>query len=133
EKTFSLPSGATATCATCHSVPEVGGLSSFRMIDNGVSDPARRAPEVPLYTFRNKTTGDLVRTTDPGRALITGLWSDMNKFKVPGLRALAARAPFFHDGSARDLKAVVDFYEDRFHIDFSDGEEDHLVKFLESL
>ncbi|HXU81517.1 MAG TPA: hypothetical protein VN914_08970 [Polyangia bacterium] len=133
EKTFSLPSGATATCATCHSVPEVGGLSSFRMIDNGVSDPARRAPEVPLYTFRNKTTGDLVRTTDPGRALITGLWADMNKFKVPGLRALAARAPFFHDGSARDLKAVVDFYEDRFHIDFSDGEEDHLVKFLESL
>jgi cytochrome c peroxidase len=133
EKEFSFPSGAKATCATCHSVPAIGGLSTFRMIDDGVSDPARRSSDVPLYTFRNKTTGDVLQTTDPGRALITGLWADMNKFKVPGLRALAARAPYFHDGSARDLWAVVDFYRRRFNIDFSDDERDHLVRFLASL
>ena len=133
EKTFTTPAGFTATCASCHNVPEIGGLATFRMIDNGVSDPSRRSPDVPLYTFRNKTTGDIIQTTDPGRALITGLWADMNKFKVPGLRALAARAPYFHDGSARDLDAVVDFYEERFHIDFDEDEKDHLVTFLESL
>jgi cytochrome c peroxidase len=133
EKQLTFPNGGKGTCATCHNVPEIGGFASFRMIDDGVSDPARRSSSVPLYTFRNKVTGELVQTTDPGRALITGLWADMNKFKVPGLRALAARAPFFHDGSAPDLNAVVDFYRRRFKIDFSDDEQDHLVRFLASL
>jgi cytochrome c peroxidase len=132
-KTFSLPGGGTATCSSCHTIPDVGGASSFRMIDIGISDPARRSNAVPLYTFRNKTTGAVIQTTDPGRALITGLWADMNRFKVPGLRALAARAPYFHDGSARSLGEVVNHYQARFSIQFSYGEKDALIKFLETL
>ncbi len=34
-------------------------------------------------------------TTDPGRALRSGRWGDMDLFKTPSLRGLAARAPFF--------------------------------------
>jgi len=132
-KLFTFPSGATGTCSSCHSVPEVGAASSFRMIDIGISDPARRSSQVPLYTFRHKVTGEIIQTTDPGRALITGLWADMNKFKVPSLRALAARAPYFHDGSARSLGDVVNHYQARFDIEFSNGEKDALIKFLESL
>ena len=48
---------------------------------------------MPLYTLRNNATGETVQTTDPGRALITGQWADIGKFKGPILRgAGGARA-----------------------------------------
>ena len=52
-----------------------------------------------------------MQTTDPGRALITGKWADIGKFKGPILRGLAARAPYFHNGFAATLDDVVDFYD----------------------
>ena len=55
-----------------------------------------------------------MKTTDPGRALITGKWKHMSLFKGPILRGLAARAPYFHNGSAATLDEVVDFYDTRF-------------------
>ena len=88
---------------------------------------------MPLYTLRNKATGDRVQTTDPGRALITGKWKDIGRFKGPILRGLAARAPYFHDGSAKDLQTVVEFYESRFGIGFTQQEKDDLVAFLRTL
>ena len=48
--------------------------------------------------------------------MITGRWTDIGKFKGPVLRALAARPPYFHNGSADTLEQVVDFYETRFHM-----------------
>ncbi|HKQ71239.1 MAG TPA: hypothetical protein VJT73_17970 [Polyangiaceae bacterium] len=121
------------TCSGCHTVPNVGSHSTFRMFDVGISKPERRAASVPLYTFRNKATGELVQTTDPGRALISGLWADMNKFKVPGLRGLAARAPYFHDGSVTSLAGVVAHYDQHFNIGFSTEEKSNLEAFLEAL
>jgi cytochrome c peroxidase len=50
------------------------------------------------------------------RALITGLWADIGKVKGPNLRGLAARAPYFHNGSAESLSDIVTFYEKRFRI-----------------
>ena len=88
---------------------------------------------MPLYTFRHKTTGETIQTTDPGRALITGLWSDMNRFRAPSLRGLSSRPPYFHDGSARDLRAVVDHYDRHFAMELSSDERRQLVSFLESL
>ena len=75
----------------------------------------------------------VVQSTDPGRALITGKWSDIGKFKGPTLRALAPRAPYFHNGSAKDLNEVVDFYNTRFGIGFTDQEREDLVAFLKAL
>ena len=40
----------------------------------------------------------------------TGKWNDIGKFKGPVLRALAARDPYFHDGSAATLEEVVEHY-----------------------
>ena len=88
---------------------------------------------MPLYTLRNKTTGAKVQTTDPGRALITGHWADVGKFKGPILRGLAGRAPYFHNGSAAALGDVVDFYDTRFGVGFSAQEKRDLVAFLKSL
>ena len=50
------------------------------------------------------------------RALITGKWADIGKFKGPVLRGLASRAPYFHNGSAATLDNAVDFYNTRFAI-----------------
>ncbi len=52
---------------------------------------------------------------------------------MPQLRALAARAPYFHDGSAKDLNGVVDFYNQRFAINLTAQEKTDLVNFLSAL
>ena len=121
------------TCTTCHNTPNAGNHSIPLPLDIGVADASRRTPDLPLYTLRNKTTGATVQTTDPGRALITGRWQDIGRFKGPTLRALAARAPYFHNGSAKDLNELVRFYDQRFGIGFSDQEREDLVAFLKAL
>ncbi len=129
-----LPPGVTSgTCAGCHRVPNQGNTSGVSLLNIGISDGARRTPDLPLYTLKNKTTGATLKTSDPGRAAVTGLWADIGKFKVPGLRGLAARAPYFHDGSAASLEAVVGFYNGRFSIGLTDKDRADLVSFLRAL
>ena len=48
-------------------------------------------------------------------------------------RGLAARAPYFSNGSARTLRELVDFYDRRFNIQYSDAEKQDLVNFLGTL
>jgi cytochrome c peroxidase len=121
------------TCTTCHNTPEAGDHSVPMPLDIGLTDASRRTPDMPLYTLRNKSTGQVVQSTDPGRALITGKWNDIGKFKGPTLRALAPRAPYFHNGFAKDLNEVVNFYNTRFGIGFTDQEREDLVAFLKAL
>jgi cytochrome c peroxidase len=121
------------TCTTCHDSPNAGDHSIPAPLDIGLTDESRRTPDMPLYRLRNKQTGEVVATTDPGRALVTGLWKDIGRFKGPILRGLAARAPYFHNGFAADLDAVVDFYNQRFDIGLTTQEHDDLVAFLRAL
>ncbi len=121
------------TCTTCHDSPNIGNHSVPLAINIGISDASRRTPDMPLYALRNKATGEIVQTTDPGRALITGKWVDIGKFKGPVLRALPTRAPYFHNGSAASLSDVLDFYNERFAIGFSAQEKDDLIAFLRTL
>ena len=65
--------------------------------------------------------------------MVTGRWADIGKFKGPVLRALSARAPFFHNGSAATLEEVVEVYETRFHLGLSAQEKADLAAFLRSL
>jgi len=121
------------TCTTCHNAPNAGNHSVPLPLNLGLADSSRRLAGQPLYTLRNKATGALVQTTDPGRALVTGKWNDIGKFKGPTLRALAARAPYFHNAFAKDLHEVVDFYDTRFGVGFTQQEKDDLVAFLKTL
>jgi len=121
------------TCTTCHNAPEVGNHSVALPLDLGLTDASRRTPDMPLYTLRNKATGATIQTTDPGRALISGKWKDVNRFKGPILHGLAARAPYFHNGFAATLPEVVDFYDSRFAIGFTAQEKSDLVAFLRAL
>ena len=56
-----------------------------------------------------------------------------HQVKGPILRGLAARAPYFHNGSAATLPDVVDFYDRRFRIGLTDREKSDLAAFLNAL
>jgi cytochrome c peroxidase len=121
------------TCTTCHDTPGAGNHSIPAPLDIGLTDASRRTPDMPLYTLRRISTNETIQTTDPGRALITGKWKDIGRFKGPILRALSGRAPYFHNGFAADLGAVVDFYDSRFAIGLTAQEKSDLVAFLQAL
>jgi len=123
----------TVTCSTCHDAPGAGSNSSGRFFDLGLASAARAGTELPVYTLRERSTGNQVQTSDPGRALISGAFKDVATFKVPTLRGLAARAPYFHNGSASTLSGVVGFYNGRFGIGLTSDEKAALAAFLSSL
>ncbi len=125
------------SCTTCHDTPHAGDHSVPAPLRIGIDDPAPLggldATGLPVYTLRNKTTGELEVTTDPGRALITGKWKDVGRFKGPTLRGLAGHAPYFHNGAAPDLETVVSFYDQRFGLGLTDQQKADLVAFLRTL
>jgi cytochrome c peroxidase len=127
----------TGSCGTCHDTPNIGHHSVSLPIDIGVTAGSPvgglDVANLPVYTFTQAVTGKTITVTDPGRALISGRFKDIGKTKGPNLRALAARAPYFHNGSAKDLAAVVHFYDQRFNIGFTTQEAADLVAFLQAL
>jgi hypothetical protein len=133
EAAFGKPAKLIGTCGTCHNTPNGGDHSVVAPLNIGLVDASRRTADMPLYTLRNKTTGETVQVTDPGRAMISGKWAHIGRFKGPMLRDLAPRAPYFHNGFAADLDAVVEFYDTRFTIGFTKQEKSDLVAFLRTL
>jgi cytochrome c peroxidase len=123
------------TCGTCHDSPNVGNHSVSAPLNIGVGDlnSPLDVSYLPVFTLENQTTHEIKTTTDPGRALITGLWKDVGRLKGPILRGLSSRAPFFHNGSANSLGDVLDFYDKRFSIGFTPQEKKDLIAFLSAL
>jgi cytochrome c peroxidase len=124
------------TCGTCHDTPHVGNNSSGRFMNLGVTAPnpphLDDASLLPVFTV-SCTNGTTVQVTDLGRAMVTGECKDIGKTKVPVLRALPGRSPYFHNGAAREIEDLVEFYNDRFKIGLSDQQIADLAAFLESL
>jgi cytochrome c peroxidase len=144
-------------CTTCHDAPNVGDHSLPLPLDIGTGhdlaserDPEIASavselgfPDVPVF----KITGCpnpfadpaqpavpyVIFTTDPGKGLISGLCSDVNRTKGPVLRGLAARAPYFHNGAAQNLEQLVNFYNQRFQMNLTEEEKRELIAFLNSL
>jgi hypothetical protein len=54
-------------------------------------------------------------------------------YRTTPLRALWQHAPYFHDGSAADLLAVVNHYDALFALALTDAQKSDLVEFLKSL
>ena len=90
-------------------------------------------PVFDLQCVAGPFAGKVFSVTDPGRALISGKCADIGKLKGPVLRGLAARAPYFHNGSAATLLDVVNFYDQRFRIGLTDSEKRDLAVFLQTL
>lgn len=72
-----------AKCASCH--------SGWRLTDDSFHDIG-------------------LKSDDIGRGKILRLPSQQNAFKTPGLRNIADRAPYMHDGSEQTLEQVIEFY-----------------------
>jgi cytochrome c peroxidase len=129
-------------CGTCHDSPNVGNHSVKMPLNIGVANAGLNSPPgldisgLPVFTL-TCTTGPLINqtftVTDLGRALISGKCADIGKVKGPILRGLAARAPYFHNGSAATLLEVVNFYDVRFSLGFTDQQKQDLVAFLKTL
>ena len=122
-------------CNGCHNAANNGSNVDGRLFDIHASQVQHRALGMPLYTMQNKATGQTQETTDPGRALRSGKWADMDRFKVPSLRGVVARAPYFHNGIAANLDEVVRHYETELNFKFDEqpGDREALIAFLEAL
>lgn len=129
-------------CGTCHDTPKVGNHSVKAPLDIGVGDAGTKSPPVldisglPVFTLtctQGPLAGQTYMVTDPGRAMISGKCKDIGRFKGPILRGLASRAPYFHNGSAATLLDVLNFYDQRFGIGFTDQQKTDLVNFLNAL
>ncbi|MGH7986897.1 MAG: hypothetical protein ACREQX_11510 [Candidatus Binataceae bacterium] len=126
------------SCSTCHDTPAMGIHSVSLFMDIGVTDGPiiPRPADLPLFTLQcisGPLSGQTFQTTDPGRALITGQCADIAKIKVPSLRGLAARPPYFQAGEAPTLQDVVNYLNQRFDIGLSRQDQQDLVNFLQTL
>ena len=131
------------TCGTCHDSPNVGNHSKKLAIDIGIADaspppPALDISGLPVFTVTCTAASPLgagyrFTVTDLGKATISGKCQDVGKVKGPILRGLAARAPYFQNGSAATLTDVVNFYDQRFAIGLTAQETADLVAFLQTL
>jgi hypothetical protein len=130
------------SCSTCHNSQMTGMDNAPGWFDVGMdnlpwSDPN---PDLPLFRLtcrkdvdQHPYLGRVILTHDPGRALISGKCADIGALTVQQMRGLAARAPYFSNGSAKDLAAVLSFYERRFKFKYTPQEKQDLVNFLSVL
>ena len=58
---------------------------------------------------------------------------DIGAIVMQQMRGLSARAPYFSNGSAKNLRELVDFYDRRFDMKLSEQEKVDLVNFLSVL
>jgi mono/diheme cytochrome c family protein len=100
-----------AQCARCHTPPTYTDVLGKGNLDAPLlHDPSETGMD-PVYASRSAT----------------------GRYRATPLRALATHAPYFHDGSAPDLRAVVEHYTRVLGLSLSDRQKDDLVEFLKSL
>ncbi|MBI5255446.1 MAG: hypothetical protein HY855_03025 [Burkholderiales bacterium] len=140
--TFGFGNPVINSCATCHTMVNSGiDLAPGRVDLGTVNLPwAEPAPHLPLFKLSCKPghkphpfLGREVYTHDPGYALTTGRCEDIGKITTQSMRGLASRAPYFANGSAPTLRALVDFYNRRYNIRLSAEEIEDLVNLLGAL
>jgi cytochrome c peroxidase len=112
---------AFGVCGQCHGGPMLNTTTFFSGLGVGtrfqtVSVSEFNSQGNPVYGFsfpdpKNPGQTLTVNTPDPGRALITGKFTDVNKFKIPTLWGITKTAPYFHDNSADTLEALMDHYQ----------------------
>ncbi len=136
------------SCSTCHNVQMTGQDLAPGWVDVGTTNyPTWTEPpvfsdkaELPVFKCTcdkvappHPYLGRVIYTNDPGRALITGKCVDIGSIVMGQFRGLAARAPYFSNGSAKNLRELVDFYDRRFDMKLTEQEKQDLENFLSVL
>lgn len=93
------------------SIDEKQGFMLFLRRDKGGCADCHQAPNFTDHGFHNIGIVDVSSdNADLGRFQHLPLRSMKGAFKTPGLRGINETAPYFHDGSAKNLKEVVEYY-----------------------
>ena len=127
-------------CAFCHNMSQMGMDVAPGQVDLGTTNLPYADPQPDLPLFRitclgppHPHYGRVILTHDPGYALTTGRCADVGRITLQSLRGLAARAPYFANGSAKDLRAVIDYYDRRYNIGYTEQEKQDLVNLMRAL
>lgn len=128
------------SCVFCHNMTRMGNDVAPGQVDLGTTTLPFADPMADFPLFRITCTGDphphygrVILTYDPGFALTTGRCADVGKITLQSLRGLSARAPYFSNGSAKDLRGVIDYYERRYSIGYTEQEKQDLVNLMSAL
>jgi len=130
------------SCAFCHNMQRTGMDVAPGQVDIGIANQPWASPSehMPLFKLTclapyapHPHLGRVVYTQDPGYALTTGKCIDIGKITAQSMRGLAARAPYFSDGSAQTLRDVVDYYDRRYHIGLSEQDKTDLANLMSVL
>jgi hypothetical protein len=127
-------------CSFCHNMTQMGNDVAPGQVDLGTTtlpfaDPA---PHLPLFRVTctgkpHRFYGRTIMTHDPGFALTTGKCADVGKITLQSNRGLSGRAPYFSNGSAKDLRGIIDYYDRRYSIHYSEQEKQDLVNLMSVL
>ncbi len=127
-------------CAFCHNMSQMGNDVAPGQVDLGTTNQpfADPAPDLPMFRITclkapHPHYGRVIYTSDPGFALTSGRCADVGKITLQSMRGLAARAPYFSNGSAKDLRGVIDYYDRRYAIGYSEQEKQDLVNLMSVL
>ena len=128
------------SCVFCHNMTRMGNDVAPGQVDLGTTTQpfADPMPDFPLFRITCKGPphphyGRVILTHDPGFALTTGRCADVGKITLQSMRGLSARAPYFSNGSARDLRGVIDYYERRYNIGYTEQEKQDLINLMSAL
>ena len=100
-----------AGCASCHQGPTLTDVSS---------GPDRSVPV-------------LHHPSEVGMNPAYAAKSATGQYRTTPLRGLVHHPPYFHDGSAADLRAVVNHYDRHFGLKLTEAQKADLVEYLKSL
>ncbi len=128
------------SCVFCHNMSQMGNDVAPGQVDLGTTTLPFADPWADLPLFRitclkapHPFYGRTFFTYDPGFALSTGRCADVGKITLQSLRGLAARAPYFSNGLAKNLRGIVDYYERRYNIGYTEQEKQDLVNLMSVL
>jgi hypothetical protein len=110
EKLFNGAAG----CARCHKPP---------LFTDVLSPPGGPGHNVPF----------LHSPAEVGQDPVSAARSATKAYRTTPLRALWQHPPYFHDGSAPDLPAVVNHYNSLFQLGLADQQKADLVEYLKTL
>jgi hypothetical protein len=100
-----------ARCSSCHRQPNLTDVLDGPDRDVPLLHLPREVGMSPVYAERSAT----------------------RKYRTTPLRGLFQHAPYFHDGSAPDLFAVVEHYDRLFGLKLTAAQKADLVEYLKSL
>jgi mono/diheme cytochrome c family protein len=100
-----------ARCASCHKGPDFTDVASGPSKDIPLLHEPREVGTDVMYAQRSAT----------------------KKYRTAPLRGLWQHPPYFHDGSAADLPAVVEHYDRHLKLNLKPEQKKDLVEFLKSV